>query len=98
MLRDLALLRAIGLPVLLGASRKSTLGRILDLPPDERIEATLATTVLAVAAGVDIVRVHDVRPNVRAARLGDAVARGWRPADWDAGPGEARRQANGSYR
>jgi dihydropteroate synthase len=90
LLRDLALLRALGLPVLLGASRKSTLGKVLDLPPDERIEATLATTVLAVAAGVDIVRVHDVRPNVRAARLADAVERGWRPAGWDAGRGSAK--------
>jgi dihydropteroate synthase len=94
LLRDLALLRALGLPVLLGASRKSTLGKVLDLPPAERVEATLATTVLAVAAGVDIVRVHDVLPNVRAARLADAVERGWRPAGWGTGPGEAGRQAS----
>jgi dihydropteroate synthase len=45
------------------------------LPPDERVEATVATTVLGIAAGVDIVRVHDVRPNVRAARMTDAVVR-----------------------
>ena len=49
---------------------------MLDLPPDERVEATLATTALGVAAGVDIVRVHDVRPNVRAARMADAIVRG----------------------
>jgi dihydropteroate synthase len=80
LLRELGLLRHLGQPILLGASRKSTLGRILDLPADERVEATLATTVLGVAAGVDIVRVHDVRPNVRAARIADAVVRGsWRP-------------------
>jgi dihydropteroate synthase len=80
LLRELAALRALGRPILLGTSRKSTLGRILDLPPEERVEATLATTVLGVAAGVDLVRVHDVRPNVRAARMADAVVRGWRAA------------------
>ncbi len=83
LLEDLAVLHVLGLPVLLGASRKSTLGKILDLPPDQRVEATVATTVLAVAAGVDIVRVHDVLPNVRAARMADAVVRGWRPDGWD---------------
>ena len=49
---------------------------MLDLPADERLEATLATTALAIAAGVDIVRVHDVRANVRAARMADAIVRG----------------------
>jgi dihydropteroate synthase len=75
LLRHLADLRVLGRPTLLGTSRKSTLGRVLDLPPEERLEATLATTVLAAAAGIDIVRVHDVRPNVRAARMADAVVR-----------------------
>jgi dihydropteroate synthase len=79
LLRELDSLRILGRPILLGTSRKSTLGRVLDLPPDERLEATLATTALAVAAGVDIVRVHDVRPNVRAARMADAVVRGTWP-------------------
>lgn len=78
-LHDLAALCVLGRPILLGTSRKSTLGRILDLPPDERLEATLATTALGIAAGVDIVRVHDVAANVRAARVADAVVRGnWR--------------------
>ena len=76
-------LRALGRPVLLGTSRKSTLGRLLDLPPDQRVEATVATTVLGAAAGADIVRVHDVIENVRAARIADAVLRGWRPAGWE---------------
>jgi dihydropteroate synthase len=76
LLRDLGMLRALGRPILLGTSRKSTLGRILDLPPEERVEATVATTALGIAAGVDIVRVHDVRENVRAARVADAVVRG----------------------
>jgi dihydropteroate synthase len=75
LLRELDMLRVLRRPILLGTSRKSTLGRVLDLPPDERVEATLATTVMAIAAGVDMVRVHDVRPNVRAARMTDAVLR-----------------------
>jgi dihydropteroate synthase len=76
-LRELGALRLLGRPILLGASRKSTLGRILDLPADQRLEATLATTALAIAAGADLVRVHDVRENVRVARIADAVVRGW---------------------
>jgi dihydropteroate synthase len=74
-LRDLGALRLLGRPILLGTSRKSTLGKILDLPADQRVEATVATTVLGIAAGVDIVRVHDVRANARAARMTDAVVR-----------------------
>jgi dihydropteroate synthase len=77
LLRDIGSLRLLGRPILLGTSRKSTLGKVLDLPPDERVEATVATTVLGIAGGVDMVRVHDVLPNVRAARMADAVVRGW---------------------
>ena len=76
LLHDLGALRLLGRPILLGTSRKSTLGKVLDLPADQRLEATLATTALAVAAGADIVRVHDVRPNVRVARMADAIVRG----------------------
>jgi dihydropteroate synthase len=75
LLRRLDAIRLLGRPVLLGTSRKSTLGKVLDLPADQRVEATLATTALAVRSGVDIVRVHDVRENVRAARMVDAVVR-----------------------
>ncbi len=79
-LRELATLRQLGRPVLLGTSRKSTIGRVLGgLPTEERLEGTLATTALAVAAGVDMIRVHDVRANVRAALVADAVCRGERP-------------------
>jgi dihydropteroate synthase len=85
LLRHLEALRLLGRPVLLGTSRKSTLGKVLDLPPEERLEATLATTALAVAAGVDIVRVHDVRANVRAARIADAVIRGGHPIETEDG-------------
>ena len=87
LLGGLASLRILGRPIVLGTSRKSTLGRVLDLPPDERLEATLATTALGIAAGVDVVRVHDVRANVRAARISDAVVRG-RPGGSNQARGE----------
>jgi dihydropteroate synthase len=84
---QLGALSTLGRPVLLGTSRKSTLGRILDLPVEERLEATLATTALGIAAGVDIVRVHDVRANVRVARVSDAIVRGhWHAPTSEVGP------------
>jgi dihydropteroate synthase len=80
LMRELGSLTMLGRPILLGTSRKSTLGRILDLPVGERLEATLATTALGIAGGADIVRVHDVAANVRAARISDAIVRGtWQP-------------------
>ncbi|MEW6224905.1 MAG: dihydropteroate synthase [Chloroflexota bacterium] len=85
LMTELEALLVLGRPILLGTSRKSTLGKLLDLPPDRRLEATVATTVLGVAAGVDIVRVHDVLENVRAARVADAIIRGWRPEGWAGG-------------
>jgi dihydropteroate synthase len=85
LLGGLAAIRVLGRPVLLGTSRKSTLGKLLDLPPDERVEATAATTALGIAAGADIVRVHDVRENARTARVADAILRGWRPDGWPGG-------------
>jgi dihydropteroate synthase len=81
LLRDLAVVRALGSPLLLGASRKSTIGRVLELPVDDRLEGTLATTALGIASGADMVRVHDVRANGRVARMTDAIVRGWRPPD-----------------
>jgi dihydropteroate synthase len=76
-LRELSALHVLGQPILLGTSRKSTLGFALGgAPLEDRLEATLATTALGIAAGADIVRVHDVRANVRAARISDAVIRG----------------------
>jgi dihydropteroate synthase len=81
LLAGLRALRELGRPVLLGTSRKSTIGRVLDLPVEDRLEGTLATTALAIAALVDIVRVHDVAANVRVARMSDAVVRGgWHDA------------------
>lgn len=76
LVRELSRLRVFNLPTLLGPSRKSTLGRLLDLPVDEREEATGAVTALAVAQGVDFVRVHDVAAAVRVVRTADAVVRG----------------------
>jgi dihydropteroate synthase len=75
LLRRLKELRVLGLPVLLGASRKSVMGYTLDLPPEERVEGTAATVAIGIASGVDIVRVHDVREMVRVARMADALAR-----------------------
>jgi dihydropteroate synthase len=81
LLRDLTAFRGLDRPVLLGTSRKSTIGRVLDLPPEERLEGTLATTALGIAAGVDLVRVHDVAANLRVARMSDAIVRGWTDRD-----------------
>jgi len=88
LLAGLGHLRLLGRPIVLGTSRKSTLGKVLDLPAEERLEATLATTALAAQAGVDIVRVHDVQPNVRVARMADAIVRGRWPAEarFEGGP------------
>ncbi len=71
----LAELRGLGYPVLLGPSRKSTIGKVLDLPVGERLEGTAAVVALAAAQGADIVRVHDVREMVRVVRMTDAVTR-----------------------
>jgi dihydropteroate synthase len=78
--RKLGRLRQLGQPILLGTSRKSTIGRVLGgLPTEDRLEGTLATTAIAIAAGVDVIRVHDVRANVRAALVADAICRSERP-------------------
>lgn len=81
-LRRLAEFKSLGSPLLVGTSRKSTIGRVLDLPPDQRLEGTAATVALAIAGGADIVRVHDVPEMVRVCRMSDAVVRGWRPDGW----------------
>jgi dihydropteroate synthase len=65
-----------GLPLLVGTSRKRFLGELLGgAAPDDRLEGTAATVALAVAAGADVVRVHDVAPIVRTVRVADAVVR-----------------------
>jgi dihydropteroate synthase len=68
-LQNLSQLKAFGFPLLLGISRKSFMGRILDLPPSELLPATLAMNSLAIEAGVDYIRVHDVKEHKEAAIL-----------------------------
>ncbi len=72
----LEVLKALGYPVLLGTSRKSMIGLTLNLPVTERLEGTLATTVIGIMKGCDFVRVHDVQANKRAAIMTDAIIRG----------------------
>ncbi len=83
--RRLRELKSLGQPVLLGPSRKSTIGKVLApsassgqvLPPAERLEGTLAVLALAAANGADVLRVHDVAAARRAVRMAEAVMRGW---------------------
>jgi dihydropteroate synthase len=75
LLRRLGELRALGRPILVGLSRKRTIGAVLGTPEDDRVEGTAATTVMAIERGADIVRVHDVLANARAAQMTDAVVR-----------------------
>lgn len=79
MLRRLRELRVLGRPILIGTSRKSTIGVVLGgLPVEDRIEGTAATVALAIANGADIVRVHDVKEMARVAKMSDAIVRGWK--------------------
>jgi dihydropteroate synthase len=81
-LRELHRIVALGFPTLIGASRKSTIGKLTAREPRDRIFGTAATTALAVAAGVDIVRVHDVQQARDVVAVADAIVRDWRPAGW----------------
>ncbi|MBT98666.1 MAG: dihydropteroate synthase [Dehalococcoidia bacterium] len=81
-LNQLEALKETGCPILTGTSRKSTLGMLLDMPPEERMEGTAATVSLSIVGGADIVRVHDVKEMVRVSLVTDAVVRGWRPEGW----------------
>jgi dihydropteroate synthase len=76
LLRRLGELRVLGRPILLGTSRKKTIGLVLgNLPPEERVEGTAATVALGIAQGVDLVRVHDVREIARVVKMSDAIVR-----------------------
>jgi dihydropteroate synthase len=79
LMRHLEEFRSLGRPILLGTSRKSMIGLVLNLPPDYRLEGTAATVALGIAKGVDMVRVHDVRYMARVCRMSDAIVRG---ASW----------------
>ncbi|OHW62090.1 dihydropteroate synthase [Andreesenia angusta] len=76
MMARLGEINDLGYPILLGTSRKSMIGKILDLPAEERVEGTVATSVMGVVQGMDIVRVHDVKENARAIKVSDAIIRG----------------------
>jgi dihydropteroate synthase len=79
MLRRLGELKVLGRPLLVGTSRKSTIGTILGgLPVEDRLEGTAATVAISIANGADIVRVHDVKEMARVARMSDAIVRGWK--------------------
>lgn len=75
-LRCMEVFRELGYPLLLGASRKSVIGLTLDLPVEERLEGTLVTTVMAALKGYAFVRVHDIKENVRAIRMAEAIKQG----------------------
>ena len=79
-IRRLGELHRLGFPLLIGPSRKSFIGKTLDLPAGERLEGTAAAIALSIAAGADIVRVHDVKAMVRVARMADAVRQAGPPA------------------
>ena len=82
-LRRLGEFDTLGLPLLVGMSRKSTIGYVLGLSVEDRVEGTAATVALSIAGGTDIVRVHDVKEMARVARMSDAVVRGWSQGDAD---------------
>jgi dihydropteroate synthase len=75
-LRRLGELRALSYPLLVGPSRKSFIGKILDLGVEERLEGTAGAVAASIMNGASIVRVHDVRPMLRVARIVDAIVRG----------------------
>lgn len=75
LMNKLEKLNKLGYPVLLGTSRKSMIGNALDLPLDQRVEGTLATTVIGILKGCDFIRVHDVLENKRACVMADAILR-----------------------
>jgi dihydropteroate synthase len=81
-LAQLPRLAALGYPTLIGTSRKSTIGKLTGKTASQRTHGTSATTALAVAAGIDIIRVHDVEEARDAVSVSDAIVRGWRPPGW----------------
>ncbi|WP_027701852.1 dihydropteroate synthase [Metaclostridioides mangenotii] len=74
-LKRMVELKDLGYPILLGTSRKRVIANVLNTDPKDRMEGTVATTVLGIKDGVDIVRVHDVLENSRAAKMADAIIR-----------------------
>ena len=83
-LKHLERIAALGYPVLVGTSRKSTIGKVLDVTVDDRLEGTGATVVWSIQKGCHMIRVHDVAPMVRFARMADALKAGltYSPSTW----------------
>lgn len=75
-LQRLEELHVLGYPLLLGISRKSVIGKTLDLPSHDRLEGTIALNTLGIQMGVEIIRVHDIKENLQAARMADIIVRG----------------------
>jgi dihydropteroate synthase len=82
LLAAISKMKSLGFPILIGTSRKSTIGKLLDNEVNERVNGTAATVALAIAQNVDIVRVHDVKVMKEVAQVSDAICRGWRPPNW----------------
>ena len=72
-INHLEIMKQLGYPILLGTSRKSVIGLTLDLPTDQRVEGTLATTVMGVMKGCSFVRVHDIKENYRIIKMTEAI-------------------------
>ena len=83
-MRNLKSIEILEKPILVGTSRKSTIGLVLNLPVEERLEGTAATVAIAIANGADIVRVHDVKEMARVARMSDSIVRGWKEPESEA--------------
>jgi dihydropteroate synthase len=81
-LSSLGRITKLGFPTLIGTSRKSTIGKTTGRPVDERTYGTAATIALAIAHGIDVVRVHDVKEMIDVVKMSDAIVRNWRPDDW----------------
>jgi dihydropteroate synthase len=72
-LKNLSILKTLEKPILVGPSRKSFIGKVLDLPPEERLEGSLGALAVAIFNGANLVRVHDVKESLRVAKLVDAI-------------------------
>lgn len=75
LIRRLEELKELGRPILVGPSRKSFIGMVLDLPAEQRLEGTAAAVAISIAKGADMVRVHDVQPIAQVCRMSDAIVR-----------------------
>ena len=76
-LRNLEKFKKLNQPLLIGTSRKSTIGNVLNLPTNDRIEGTAASIAISISKGADIIRVHDIKEMNRVAKMSDAIIRGW---------------------